>query len=347
MSQKLAYFPQIDTLRFIAVLMVALSHWLPKHWINHLQVGRLGVELFFVISGFLITRILMQMKEQEGTLSQKLKIFFARRVLRIFPIYYVVVLITFLAHDGHFDKAIIWNIFYGSNFYMLKINEFPGIMSHFWSLSVEEHFYLLWPFLILLPKKNKVIYSIIFAISLGIFFRWYFYFQEFPPLYTNIFTLSCFDALAIGGLLGFLHTREDRSLYDKVTQSTLLFLFALAGFSYSLYSLNFHGAENNPWNLVAFRTFSAICFAFLLSYSIKSNSWFLNQKNLIFMGKLSYSMYLLHNFVPGFLMGIPWPVNPYGRIVMEFIFLVGISYLAWRFIEMPFNKMKKKFAYRT
>jgi len=287
------------------------------------------------------------MKDQQGSLSEKLKIFFARRVLRIFPIYYVVVLITYLAHDGHFDKAIVWNLFYGSNFYMLKINEFPGIMSHFWSLSVEEHFYLLWPFLILLPKKGKIIYSIIFAILVGIFFRWYFYYQSFPPLFTNIFTLSCFDALAIGGLLGFLHSRDDKRWYNKLTQSVLLFLFAVAGFAYSLYSLNYHGAENNPWNLVVFRTFSAICFSFLLSYAIKSTAWFLNQRRLVFLGKLSYSMYLLHNFVPGFLMGIPWPVNPYARIAMEFMFLIGISYLAWRFIEMPFNRMKKKFAYRS
>lgn len=77
-----------------------------------------------------------------------------------------------------------------------------------------------------------------------------------------------------------------------------------------------------------------------------SNSWFLNQKKLVFLGKLSYSMYLLHNFVPGFLMGLPWPVNPYGRIVIEFIFLVGISYLTWRYIEMPFNALKKRFAYK-
>ena len=348
MNSNLQYFPQIDTLRFIAAILVVLSHWLPNHWINDFQIGRLGVELFFVISGFLITRILLQLNYEAGNLSDKLKTFFVRRVLRIFPVYYFVVLLTYLFNDGHIEKAIWWNLFYGSNFYMLKINQFTGIMSHFWTLSVEEHFYLLWPYLILLPAPKKVIYSILIAIAIGVFSRYYFYHFEYSPMFTNIFTFSCFDAFAIGGFLAYLQILDSK-LYHKFTTSKILFSIVFLGFLYSLYSLNFHELRNNPWNLVAFRFFSGMCFFYLISYSIASDSLLLNRKEFVLMGKLSYSMYLFHNFIPGFLMGVPYPdpSNTYLRLILDFTVLTAVSYLSWRLIEMPFNKLKKKFKYQV
>ncbi|MFK7810502.1 MAG: acyltransferase family protein [Saprospiraceae bacterium] len=345
MKSNLSYFPQIDTLRFLAIIMVILSHWLPNdYWIRFFQLGRLGVELFFVISGFLITRILLQLNAKEGRLSDKLKTFYVRRILRIFPIYYFVVILTYVFNSGHIETAIWWNLFYGSNFYILKVNQFPGLMSHFWTLSVEEHFYILWPLLVLLPSSKKVIYSIGLAVFIGFFSRYFFYYNSYPPLYTNIFTLSCFDAFAIGGFLAYL--REVKlDLYYKITKSKALLCSVCIGFVYSLYSLNFHGTNDNFWNLVAFRFFSAWCFLFLINYAIHSKLKILNLKQFVFLGKLSYSMYLFHNFVPGFLLGLKYPENIYFRLVIYFIVLLLVSYLSWKLIEMPFNKFKKRFQY--
>ncbi len=325
--------------------MVILSHWLPDHWINNFQIGRLGVDLFFVISGFLITRILFQLKENTLPISQKLKTFFIRRALRIFPLYYFVVLITYIFNGGIFEEALLWNLFYGSNFFILELDSWPGIMSHFWTLSVEEHFYLFWPFVILIPNKNRTLYAISMVILIGLLSRFLFFYFEFPYLYSYIFTSSCFDAFGIGGVLGFLYFYKNGFLYDKILQHKLLLALCCLGFTISIASTNIPGQYFHAWNSILFRFFYAILFFFLVGFSINSKSILLNNKYLVFLGKLSYSMYLFHNFIPGFLMGIQYPVNIYLRFFLYFPCLILVSYFSWKLIELPFNRLKLKFKY--
>ncbi len=344
LNSSLHYFPQIDALRFIAVSMVCLSHWLsPNHWVNHLQLGRFGVELFFVISGFLITRILLQLNDGNRFNINKIKTFVIRRILRIFPAYYFVILITYLSHDGHFNTAIFWNISYLSNFYMLKIGEFPGVMSHFWSLSVEEHFYLIWPFLILTFNRKSTLYIILSAIIVGLTSRLFFYCFEYHSIYPKVFTFSCFDAFAIGGLMAFLYL-YNRNIFVRLSSSKLIFLFVFFVLALTLYN-DYINPNSNIWDFVAFR-FSASLFSFyLISFAIYSNLKFLNSKKIVFLGKLSYSMYLFHNFIPGFMLGMKSPSNISLRLIIYFIVLIAVSYLTWKLIEMPFNHLKRNFRY--
>ena len=186
------YYPQIDTLRFFAVCMVSISHWMPNSWVEDSQISRIGVEIFFVISGFLITRILLNNNNKQGNIIGKLKTFIIRRALRIFPAYYFVVFLSYVFNSGHFKTAIWWNLAYGSNLYILKLDEFTGIMSHFWSLSVEEHFYLIWPIFIIALSRKQTIIPIILAILIGIISRYYFFVNDYSSIFPKIFTFSCF-----------------------------------------------------------------------------------------------------------------------------------------------------------
>ena len=339
------YFPQIDTLRFIAVVLVIINHWLPNHWVNHFQLGRLGVDLFFVISGFLITKILFQLKDSSSTLRQKLKTFFIRRILRVFPLYYFVVILTTFFNRGIFSEALPWNLLYGSNFFILSIDTWPGVMSHFWTLSVEEHFYLFWPFIILIPNKKWIVYAISFTALLGLLSRYYFFIFDFPFLYTYIFTSSCFDAFAIGGILAFLCCYKPNYLFHKILDNKFIFAICLLGLLFSIYSLNFQGYNHNIWNFVFFRFFSACVFFIVIGLAIDSKSSILNNPHFVFLGKLSYSMYLFHNFIPGFLLGVQYPTNIYLRLLLYFPLLVLVSYGSWKLIELPFNALKQKFKY--
>lgn len=337
------YFKPIDTLRFFAALLVCLSHWLPQELVKHFQLGRLGVELFFVISGFLITRNLLRLNEKSGFKFSTIKTFFIRRVLRIFPVYYFVVLLTYIFHDGHFKDAIFWNLAYCSNFYMLEIEKFPGIMSHFWSLSVEEHFYLFWPFVILLFNRSKVIYAILTCALIGILSRYYFYLSDFPSIYPKIFSFSCFDAFAVGGIMAFLFIYHTE-LYRKLRDSNFILIIVFTGLILSLY-FDYQIAPSNVWDFIYIRIFASMFSFFLISRSMNSKSKILNNKHLILFGKLSYSMYLFHNFIPGFLLGVKYPDSVFLRVFLYFIVLILVSYLAWRIIELPFNKLKKRFDY--
>lgn len=345
MKVKTQYFPQIDALRLMAVVMVIISHWIPDHPINHFQIGRLGVDLFFVISGFLITRVLFQMKGNNQGLTRNLKTFFIRRVLRIFPIYYFVVIITTIFNEGVMRDAFLWNMCYASNFYILGMDHWPGIMSHFWSLSVEEHFYLLWPLLMLLPKGKRIFGVMVGVVFSALLMRTYFHFSGYDYTYSYIFTISCFDALALGGLLAYIYHHPNKELFHKIINNKILITLAVSFFSYCLYSLNYHGFYDTVFNAIFFRFSGAIVFFFIIGNAIESKIKILNNKKIVFLGQLSYSMYLFHNFVPGFLLGMTYPENIYIRIPIYFVVLLLVSYGSWKLIEMPFNKLKHRFSY--
>ena len=141
------HIPVLDGLRGVAVLLVLWSHLeavtahTPLRVVDYvLQPGYLGVDIFFVLSGFLITRILLSNRARQ----RPVKNFLIRRFLRIFPIYYLTVLVVGLIHPGRY---VWWCAVYLSNFY-LPFNPKPVPLGHTWSLAVEEHFYLIWPWVV-------------------------------------------------------------------------------------------------------------------------------------------------------------------------------------------------------
>ena len=172
---EIKYFKNLDGIRAIAVLMVMLSHFLtPLHSkFNILQqllnkssmLGQLGVSLFFVLSGFLITRILLNTKEKK----QYFKNFYVRRILRIFPLYYLFLILFYYIFPFILDTEIpkfsqqLYYFTYLQNFAITFKWDSVGPI-HFWSLAVEEHFYIFWPFIIYFFKDNKVIRIIILLI---------------------------------------------------------------------------------------------------------------------------------------------------------------------------------------
>jgi peptidoglycan/LPS O-acetylase OafA/YrhL len=145
-SAPVRYMPQLDGLRALAVAAVAWWHWAPPEYHFQIPWGDLGVQLFFVLSGFLITAILWHGRSEYQRLGQRgfltLRRFYMRRFLRIFPLYYAVVLMTALIGIKSVRETFFWNIAYLSNFYLFLRGEWRGPISHFWSLAVEEQFYL-------------------------------------------------------------------------------------------------------------------------------------------------------------------------------------------------------------
>ncbi|MFN7977685.1 MAG: acyltransferase family protein [Vicinamibacterales bacterium] len=139
------YAPQLDGLRAVAVAAVAYSHWLPS-WQFGVPFGA-GVHLFFVLSGFLITRILIGLREAPSR-PAAIGRFFARRALRLFPAFYTVLACAWIADVPLARATWTWHASYLSNVYIAGLAAWQGHFSHFWSLAVEEQFYLLWPWIV-------------------------------------------------------------------------------------------------------------------------------------------------------------------------------------------------------
>ena len=168
------YIKGLDTVRALAVLVVIVSHWGfpvvlgPKFYAvlnNIIGFGRFGLIIFFVLSGFLITSILLHEKEkyEDKPKFDSLKKFFIRRVLRIFPIYYILLFIMFLTNDPYIRDHIWYYLGYSSNL----LRETDKVLPHFWSLAVEEQFYLIWPWIILFANKKSLKFIFLASIEIG------------------------------------------------------------------------------------------------------------------------------------------------------------------------------------
>lgn len=345
------YFIQLDGLRCVAILLVLLTHWCPEYtWIHKFKVGFFGLDLFFVLSGFLITRILLKSKtiidKKELSIKKGLYIFYIRRILRIFPAYYFIVLITWLFNSGIVEDALWWNLTYTTNFYLMKLGDWAGTITHFWSLAVEEQFYLLWPLIIFFIAKKHLQKVFIAIIFVAVLMRFYFLSQETNHVAMHVFTPLCFDAFGIGAVLAYLSINRAtmlKGILDKKYFFLLIFLFT----GFSNISLLFMESYNFFYMVLPRFLNSVFCFwlvgkAFFGFKGIIGQA--LENSKIVYLGKISYGIYLIHNFIPGFFLGISFPEIPMLRFVIYLIATVLAAELVKRLIERPFNNLKTQFS---
>jgi peptidoglycan/LPS O-acetylase OafA/YrhL len=199
---------QLDALRTFAVAAVMVHHYTPSGWGFG---GTGGVRLFFSLSGFLITGILLRSRERlessELTLARALGRFYARRTLRIFPLYYFVIAAALALGLPPTRRLLGWLVTYTLNFHMARQGWYEESFAHFWSLAVEEQFYLAWPWLILALPRRLVLPAVLATIAVSPAYRLRYVLSGYTSvtgLATYISTLTCLDALGAGALLALL-----------------------------------------------------------------------------------------------------------------------------------------------
>lgn len=351
------YYPALDGLRGLAILLVIIYH--NFGFINYFFFGWLGVDLFFVLSGFLITAILLNTAGQPDFLKN----FYTRRFLRIFPLYYLalllfIYLIPALTHafpaDYYRDNQL-WMWTYLQNWlYIFKpAGETTGL-HHLWSLAVEEQFYLLWPLIILLLKKPGRLLIFISLVLLAVIgLRIWIWNSAFTNLaYFNLYTFSRIDGLCIGSMVALLQ-RINPGFLSKNT-SIVVFCFAIGNFVF--YFINRNNAYSFPYLAIAGYTTFAMTFGLLINEAVTNGtplitrifSWSL----LRFFGKISYGLYVFH--WPVHLILTPWLsqlINiPDSHTLSQFLISllstgisVVISLLSFHYFEQPFLKLKQRF----
>lgn len=352
------YYPALDGLRGMAILLVVLYH--NFSFISYFNYGWLGVDLFFVLSGFLITDILLSTRNT----GNYFKNFYSRRILRIFPLYYLSLLLFlvilpllpgFTLDVRYYQEHQWWFWTYLQNWLLIfHPGGRPVALNHFWSLAVEEQFYLVWPFVILFIRRpKKLLIFCILALMAVIAARLYIWFnRSFFPGYQWLFLFTRIDGILIGSMLAIIY-HYNQTILRKF--STLLILL-LAAFNFIIYFIE-KERDFPVWAIAGYTTFAAI-FALLVYESVKKEdrviSFIFNNAVLRFLGKYSYGFYIFH--WPVFLLAKPYTDNMAGKIIPGQSFyqllvsailatLAGliVSLISFHLFEKHFLKLKRHF----
>ncbi|MDO9372956.1 MAG: acyltransferase [Ferruginibacter sp.] len=347
----------LDSLRAIAVLLVIPWHWLPPEFIKSLPVGPAGVTIFFVLSGFLITRILLEGKcktEAEGKgKASFIANFVFRRALRILPIYYLLVIpaLCYAILKQQDLEKFAYLLTFTSNFYFLKINAWDTFFSHTWTLAIEEQFYLVWPLVLVFVNRKYLLPVILGFIVLGVAsqvaiqsdgFRMY-------QLY------ACCDSFGVGALLAWVIVFKPTLLKSFFRVSAVLALATLV----FLYIQLFHLPDVIVPLRIQVSVITVCCISYMLHASTLSTpmpaylSVLINNNTLAAIGKISYGMYLYHIFIPKltgvFIYGTVYKHLPvfirdhfqFFIFPINFAVLVIVSSLSWKYFEQPILRFKK------
>jgi hypothetical protein len=352
------YIVQLDGLRFIAVIMVMIAHWAQWQWSNPILTSFPfvhGVTLFFVLSGFLITRILLTKKEElitsDSSIGYLLKNFYLRRFLRIFPIYYLLIAFLFTIDYKNTRDFFLWLVTYSSNIYQSIRNEYVGDFNHFWSLAVEEQFYLIWPLILLFIKPNKILLTIIITIVFAILLKTYFYLYIGKWMATSYFTLNCMHAIGIGSLFSYF-TLYNKKIIDIIEKPIWLYFILFLYFIFLILEYKFRfGWYKEVGDELLFALLSALIILRASKNGFKLGiKYFLENKFVIYAGKISYGIYVYHLFMPTFYyfisprLGISI-TNKYTMFIAFFFLTFFVSHLSWLIIEKPILSIKSKLPY--
>ena len=366
----------LDGIRGIAILLVLCNHFILGSGLDRtifidrvtVYVGRslwIGVDLFFVLSGFLITGILFDTKQE----PQYFRTFYGRRILRIFPLYYGVLAVVFLAAPlvlgrvplGLSGDAQFWYWTYLSNFDVaLNGWPWPSHLGHFWSLAVEEQFYLIWPLVVLSLGRRRLM-----AVTASCFLL--------APLFRLVgretlgasaaFTLMPMrmDALAAGALLALV-VRGEKGWAGLGRWPWLI--LAASGTPLAVMFVHFRGfpPEHGTIQIVGY-SFIALSSAALIAVAMTASSGsllrrLLESRPLTLLGVYSYGLYVIHNIVQAWLVDHGLQASDFptimgsrlpGLLVFSAVAMFVSSLLAlasWHFWEMPFLRLKRHFRYR-
>jgi peptidoglycan/LPS O-acetylase OafA/YrhL len=368
--------PALDGIRGLAILCVLGHHLI---YINNEASGPVyvwsrafidslwcGVDIFFALSGFLITGILVRTLSAPGYFRN----FYGRRTLRIFPLYYLVVLVSLACTPWlhvHWGKQL-WRLLTYTNHPFPPLHTkywsfyFGGYVSfvNFWSLHIEEQFYFIWPFLVYYfrqPRRLLAVAGGLSLFSIGLRISLAAWGAPYLGLYSSLASRT--DSLLIGASLALLLYTPVRHHVLRVAPYLLTSFLAVLAILFLMH----HGLlwENASPTLFSLQfTLISLCATALIAVCLDSSSWItrlFSTRILRFFGKYSYGMYIFHSVLPMFYMSafltFIAPLAPHPaiqhllRTFVELTTTIVVSVLSFEFVESKFLRLKRFFSYRV
>jgi peptidoglycan/LPS O-acetylase OafA/YrhL len=354
------YFPNLNAIRFLAALLVIVHHIEQYkemfgfinvfHQHNIQLMSKIGVTLFFVLSGFLITYLLLVEEKETGAI--KIKSFYIRRILRIWPLYYFVVLLAFFilpsiglmqlpGHDAsHWWIKLVFFIFLMPNvIHALGAGVAYGTQT--WSVGAEEQFYLIWPWLLkLINNKLKLVLGVILIYFIFKFLFAYCYNIHYAFAYLHrIWYLFPIDNMAFGALFAVIYfnqyTKAIHFFYHPILQvlvwlTVIILIYSgisLGFFHHQIYALLFgiliFNLATNPKTVVNFKS-----------------------RLLDYLGKISYGIYMYHSIFIVLSLKTLKAFHLYNNVLLyicSFAFTMLVSWCSYAYFEKFFIKMKMKY----
>ncbi len=348
MSGKgLKYMPALDGLRAIAALMVVIQHYTYTYYDVDLHIGHVGVQVFFILSGFLITSILLNHKHNGQSNGRILKNFFVRRFLRLFPIYYLLliglwILGELISYPFWMEGNGIYYFTYTSNFLNFNLppdQMFPDYsLNHTWTLAIEEQFYLIWPWVVVIlsPRKMLILTPVLVIASLC-------FIHLSGVINSDMLLIAQLDTLGAGAFLAVLF---NRGVFDKLKLNSGkmdIILIVTLGLFVLRYVLRLPALIEDLL-LIIF----PVCFIIMARLEIDGGfNKIFRYKYLVYLGKISYGIYLYHKVMPefekiallAFKIKVPNEILYFGAVVLTVI----VSHFSFNYIEQRFLSLKAKF----
>jgi peptidoglycan/LPS O-acetylase OafA/YrhL len=353
-----AVVPELDGIRGIAIGLVLVCHatfWMPNERLQLIfREGKIGVDLFFVLSGFLITGILLDTQ----THPKRAQSFYIRRGLRIWPLYFVYLAVAYFAFRVMLPpQTHLWAYFlFVQNFFWVDAT--GPFLQPTWSLAVEEQFYAVWPWLAFRMKRETVLKTCLTVFAIAPVIRYAFHLGGAGGQFIYANTLTRLDGIALGGAIaawvrGPMFDADQLAKFAKIGAivGTIGYVVCFLLTPYSLV------ADYLAYTFITMGFGGVVCFA--LFYRGESN-WFaaaMRHPWLMTMGKISFALYLFNN--PIYLMAHGNHVNNllarlglgewsagFTRLAIENVALFAAALLSWKLFESPILKLKKKWAPR-
>lgn len=377
MSKLNFYLPNLNTVRAIAAIMVVVSH-IEKHKNilglepsnSIIKWGSIGVTLFFVLSGFLITYLLLIEDYKFSKID--VKNFYIRRILRIWPLYFLILAFVYLSisyilpeyYRADIEKfslfGLLLNLFFLTNLTNALVL-IPGIICTIWSIGVEEQFYIFWPWVIKAKKEARVkliTFIVILLPFLKILLALIYKLTQinfFKTFYT-LLTYTRFDSMAIGALFAFLAFYKKIQI-GKIELRYEMFIGRMVQIgTYFLIILFFLFGNVHPalFNLLNYEIFPVLFGISILNLATNTSSIVNLENNFTnYLGKISYSIYLNHMvvlfiffpYLNSKLVGFSIITKNIIIFPVTLILVIGISYITYNWYEKQFLKLKNNFSY--
>jgi peptidoglycan/LPS O-acetylase OafA/YrhL len=348
----------LDGLRFFAFLLVFFFHALQwSRWGNWpvIRFGFLGVPIFFVLSGFLIGGILLDLKAKVRPgfgLGAKLKTFYIRRALRIFPVYYMFIgiLVLLMVLSGSSDPVarenLPWHLAYLTNFRSFFVGMDRIRQGHFWSLAVEEHFYMIAPLLVLVVSRQMLV-RLLAGVILAVAAARFAIYRAGSPRDFWVLSPMQFDLLGLGIATAII---DRHGSFCRIGARGLRYLGIAGAVFFVLYIRRFY--LGRPGIGVYYATFGSISLglataAVVLTLWQEPARWYakiLAFRPFAYFGQISYGLYLFHPNCLG------WSSKYFGNYTLAnslagLAITLAVAMLSWHVFEKPINNLKNRFGY--